>query len=362
MRFATLFVLVSVICFSLPVLGAQRVVLIEQFTNSGCPGCNAIKDTMSVIYEQLCNEGKIVPIAFHGWWPSGNDPFYLFNPDEIRARFYYYAGIPPWEEYLYVPSFRFEGKYLKDPSDFNTYDEWYAYFRATVDSLADIPSPIRIKITRNTFSADSDSVYVDFDVVADEDAQYNMSLYLAVTEWRHRYPPPVGAHDHAFRDFVPDANGYQISGMSAGDSLHLEWAYAVSSEYRTDRLITNIFVQRNGTKKVQQAIRQAPSGYASVEIVEIPGAIKSLHNFPNPFTTSTEISFSLGEASHVTLGIYTVDGRLVATLIDQKLNQGEQRAIWNGCDSSGRRLASGVYYYKLSVNGERRSGKLVLLN
>lgn len=361
MRLFGFCILVLMIGFSLPVLGAQRVVLIEQFTNSGCPGCNAIKDTMSVIYEQLCNQGKIVPIAFHGWWPSGNDPFYLFNPDEIRPRFYYYAGIPPWVDYLYVPSFRFDGKYLKDPSDFNTYDQWYAYFRATVDSLVNVPSPIRIRITRNTFSADSDSVYVGFDVVADEDAQYAMSLYLAVTEWRHRYPPPVGAHDHAFRDFIPDANGYQISGMSAGDSLHLEWAYAVSSEYRIDRLITNIFIQRNSTKKVQQAIREAPSSYAGVEIVEIPTVIKSVHSFPNPFTTSTEISFSLREASHVTLGIYTVDGRLVRTLINQRPDRDENTAIWDGCDSSGRRLASGVYYYKLSVSGESRSGKLVLL-
>ncbi len=353
--------LVLLFCIAVPVFGAERVVLIEQFTNSGCPGCNAIKDTMSVIYEQMCNQGKIVPISFHGWWPSGNDPFYTFNPDENRARFYYYAGIPPWESYLYVPSFRFEGKYLKDPSDFNTYNEWYAYFRATVDSLKNIPTPIRIEIARNVFSADSDSVYVDFDVIAEEDAQYNMSLYLAVTEWRHRYPPPVGAHDHAFRDFIPDANGYQISGMSSGDSLHFEWAYAVSSEYRVDRLITNIFIQRNGNKKVLQAIREAPTSLAGIDIAQVTDPIENLHGFPNPFTTATEITFNLRKQCDVKLGIYTVDGRLVKMLFDGRGSQGKNTVTWNGCDSSGKRLASGVYYYKLDVGSTQRSGKIVLV-
>ncbi|MGQ9603991.1 MAG: T9SS type A sorting domain-containing protein [bacterium] len=361
MRFFGIFLLLLVVAFVLPLFGAQRVVLVEQFTNSGCPGCNAIKDTMSVIYEEMCNQGKIVPIAFHGWWPSGNDPFYLFNPSEIEARFYYYAGLPPWQDYFYVPSFRFEGKYLKDPSDFNTYDEWYAYFRSTVDSLFNIPSPIRIEITRNAFSADSDSVYVDFDVIAEEDVQYNMSLYLAVTEWRHRYPYPVGAHDHAFRDFVPDSDGYQISGMSSGDSLHFEWAYVVDPEYRPDRLITNIFVQRNGTKKVQQAIREAPVSLAGIEVVNVTGPIENLCIFPNPFTTATEIRFSLKEAADVKLGIYSVDGRLV-NAIEKRCNEGENIVGWNGCDSSGKRLASGVYYYKLGVGDRQRSGKVVLLH
>ncbi len=342
--------------------GAQRVVLVEQFTNSGCPACNSIKDTMVVVFQDLIDQAKIVPILYHTWWPYPSDPFYLFNPQEDSLRTMYYAGFEPWIEYLYVPSFRFDGKYIKDPSDFATIQEWVDFFYQTVDSLVTIPSPLRIKITDNTFSPDSDSVYVSFDVVADDDASFNMILYLAVTEWRHRYSYPVGKHDHAFRDFVPDANGYSIpGGMSAGDSLHFDWSYYVDPEYRTDRLVTNIFIQRSGTRKIQQAVRQEPSAYAGVEITGGDVCVKLEKNVPNPFTSKTTISFSLARPGKVELGIYTLTGRLVTTLVDHQVDAGSHKVTWDGRDRFGNEVGSGVYYYKVRTASETRSGKMILL-
>ncbi len=361
MRFATIFAVLLVLLMAFPALGVQRTVLVEQFTNSGCPGCKAIKDSMSVIYEQMCAEGKIVPILYHTWWPDPDDPFYQFNSWEDSMRVMYYAGVPPWTSYLYVPSFRFDGKYIKDPSDFQTYDQWYDFFRQTVDSLLTISSPIRIKIVNNSLSADSDSVYVSFDVIAEEDASFNMSLYLAVTEWRHRYTFPVGKHDHAFRDFVPDENGYQIAGMNAGDSLHFDWVYYVDPEYRTDRLVTNIFIQRNGTRKVQQAIRQEPTASAGVDVVDVSEPVWLGKNVPNPFTSETTISFSLKYPSEVELSVYTLEGRLIINLIDGYKQAGKHSVTWDGRDRFGNDVASGVYYYRLSTRNTSQVGKMILL-
>lgn len=361
MRFAILCVVVSLVLVSLPALGAQRVVLVEQFTNSGCPGCNSIKDTMKVVFQDLIDQGKIVPILYHTWWPSPTDPFYLFNPEEDSLRTLYYSGVQPWIDYLYVPSFRFDGKYIQDPSDFATIPEWVDFFYQTVDSLVTIPSPIRINIVENTFSPDSDSVYVSFDVVADDDASFNMTLYLAVTEWRHRYPYPVGKHDHAFRDFVPDVNGYLIPGMSAGDSLHFDWGYYVDPEYRTDRLVTNIFVQRNGTRKVQQAVRQEPSAYAGIEITGLGESFRLGRSVPNPFNSKTSISFSIPRPCRVELGIYTLTGRLVTTLIDREVDAGSYKVTWDGRDRFGNEVGSGVYYYKMKTATETQTGKMILL-
>jgi len=361
MRLGLVCLVALVLLMAVSAMGAQRVVLVEQFTNSGCSGCNAIKDTMVVVFQDLIDQGKIVPILYHTWWPNGNDPFYLFNPEEDSLRVMYYAGIPPWVDYLYVPSFRFDGKYIKDPSDFNTIPEWVNFFYQTVDSLVTIPSPIRINITNNMFSPDSDSVYVSFDVVADEDASFNMTLRLTVTEWRHRYPYPVGKHDHAFRDFVPGIDGYLISGMSAGDSLHFDWGYYVDPEYRTDRLVTNIFIQRNGTKKVQQAVRQEPSAYAGVGLAEIVEPFKLGKNQPNPFKNETSISFSLAKKSKVELSVYTLTGRLVTTLVDGSIEAGKHVARWDGRDRFGNEVGSGVYYYRLKTEDGSQSGKMILL-
>jgi hypothetical protein len=73
----------------------------------------------------------------------------------------------------------------------------------------------------------------------------------------------------------------------------------------------------------------------------------ALHqNYPNPFNPLTTISFSLPEQEKVTLRIYDVLGREVATLIDDTLQPGEYRTQF---DASG--VSSGVYFYRLIAGG-----------
>jgi hypothetical protein len=284
-------------------------------------------------------------------------------------RVLYYGGVAPWYTYYYTPSFRFDGKYIKDPSDFDTYAEFYTFVENTIDSLSAIPSPLRIEIQRNVFSPDSDSVYVDFDVIAEDTCDFNMSLYLAVTEWRHRYPPPVGKHDDALRDYVPDENGYALGPMMAGDSLHFEWSYVIYPEYlhaasgTYERVMTNLFVQRNGTKKVQQAAIEHPQEdpAAGVDIADVTVPVRLGKNSPNPFSAETSIDYSLNQAGNVRLSVYTLGGRLVTDLVDGHVEPGAHRAVWDGRDRFGREVSSGVYYYKIDTGGVSRSGKMIVL-
>ncbi len=362
MRACAVLCLGLILLMAIPAVGVQRTVLVEQFTNSGCPGCNSIKDSMVVLYEQKVNEGKIVPILYHTWWPNENDAFWLFNQTEIYDRIMYYAGIPPWidqgDTILYVPSFRFDGKYHQDPSDVA---DWYDYFVTMCDSLVTEPSPLRIDIGYNSFSADSDSVYVSFDVVAEDSADFNMSLRLAVTEWRHRYPVPIGKHDHAFRDFVPDADGYALGPMLPGQSLHFDWAYVVDPEYRTDRLVTNIFVQRNGTRKVQQAIREEPAAHAGIDVGDVIGPVSLGTISPNPFSTQTTITYDVRREGEVQLSVYTLTGRLVTDLVDGRVSPGRHSVTWDGRDRFGREVGSGVYYYSLKTDRISQTGKMIVL-
>ena len=315
--------------------------------------------------------GQVVPIRIHTWWPGADDSFYVYNAWEDSMRVLYYAGIYPWDEGLYTPSLRFDGKYIGDPSEdqFNTYAEWFAFVRNSIDSLAAIPSPLRISITRDVFSPDSDSVFVDFDVVAEDTADFNMSLYLAVTEWRHRYPFPVGANDDALRDYVPDENGYALSPMLPGDSLHFEWAYVVQPWYMHkasgtyERVMTNIFIQRNGTRKVQQAAIHHPEEdpTAGVDVVDVTDPVLLGKNSPNPFRAQTTIVYSLRQAGEVRLSVYTLSGRHVADLVDGELGPGLHSAVWDGRDRFGHEVSSGVYYYRLDTGPVSEAGKMILL-
>lgn len=79
-------------------------------------------------------------------------------------------------------------------------------------------------------------------------------------------------------------------------------------------------------------------------------------NYPNPFNPSTTISYSVKEAGLVTLKVYTVDGREVATLV----NEVQNASVYN-VNFDGANLASGVYLYTLKVNGFSATHKMVLM-
>ncbi len=93
---------------------------------------------------------------------------------------------------------------------------------------------------------------------------------------------------------------------------------------------------------------------------EFPPALVVEPNYPNPFSSSTWIRFSLPRASAVTVMIYDVLGRRVATLSRPGLGPGEQRILWDGRDERGRRVSSGVYFYRVEAGGVSETRKAVL--
>jgi hypothetical protein len=79
-------------------------------------------------------------------------------------------------------------------------------------------------------------------------------------------------------------------------------------------------------------------------------------NYPNPFNPSTTISFSIQSKSFVTLKIFDVIGRDVATLVSEELPAGNQLRQWNA-----EKLSSGIYFYRLQAGTFVETKKLVLL-
>jgi hypothetical protein len=85
-------------------------------------------------------------------------------------------------------------------------------------------------------------------------------------------------------------------------------------------------------------------------------------NSPNPFTGSTLITFAVPRASQdVGIEIYNVTGRVVRTLGAGPTSGGLASVVWDGKDSAGRRVASGVYFYKVNSGASQTLKKMVLL-
>ncbi|MFC2093222.1 T9SS type A sorting domain-containing protein [Bacteroidota bacterium] len=92
---------------------------------------------------------------------------------------------------------------------------------------------------------------------------------------------------------------------------------------------------------------------------EIPDRFKLYINYPNPFNPSTKIKFDVPENSFVTINVFDVLGRKVECLINQTLSAGSYITEWNASN-----FASGVYYYKMNVDGSNNfmeTKRMVLL-
>jgi hypothetical protein len=88
------------------------------------------------------------------------------------------------------------------------------------------------------------------------------------------------------------------------------------------------------------------------EQVTAPRPLRLGQNAPNPFNPTTTIAFDMPREAHVKLRVFTVDGRLVRTLIDEVRPAGpNQQVVWDGRDDGGHMQASGTYLYRFSVEG-----------
>lgn len=84
-------------------------------------------------------------------------------------------------------------------------------------------------------------------------------------------------------------------------------------------------------------------------------------NTPNPFNPTTTIRFSIPSDAHVTLSVFSVTGQRVATLVDAMLPAGPGEIVWDGENSAGHEMSSGVYFYRLRADGWTDTRKMVLL-
>ena len=95
-----------------------------------------------------------------------------------------------------------------------------------------------------------------------------------------------------------------------------------------------------------------------------PNVIESFslsQNYPNPFNPVTTIQFELSKPGNVTLRIFNSLGQQVKTLIDQDMKIGEHQVQWDGKDSSGNKVSTGVYYYRIKTDTHEMAKKMMLL-
>jgi len=100
-------------------------------------------------------------------------------------------------------------------------------------------------------------------------------------------------------------------------------------------------------------------------VLPIPGEFRLLQNYPNPFNPETWLPFQLAKDAPVAILIFNLKGQLIRTINLGQKNAGfymtkDKAAYWDGKDSSGEKVASGVYYYTLQAGKFLATRKMVI--
>ena len=92
-----------------------------------------------------------------------------------------------------------------------------------------------------------------------------------------------------------------------------------------------------------------------------PTGITLKGNYPNPFNPTTKIKFRTGNSRRVTLSVYDILGNKIKELTSSIYDPGEYNLIWDGTNTYGEKVSSGVYIYSLISNEIKKSGRMILL-
>jgi flagellar hook assembly protein FlgD len=97
--------------------------------------------------------------------------------------------------------------------------------------------------------------------------------------------------------------------------------------------------------------------------LSVPETFSLTQNYPNPFNPETHIDYNLANAQEqlTRLVIYNTLGEEIRMLVDEKQSAGAYRATWDGRNDAGRRVASGVYFYKLHSGSFAQLKKMMLI-
>lgn len=197
-------------------------------------------------------------------------------------------------------------------------------------------------------STEANLIVTDFGGGADTTKLYDMTSPTGVGDW---------VELKLYTDFTGNTINADVNGAPSGT---LPISPALSTEL--DRL--RFCYRGEGTGNINTMLID-DIGFAIVEptgaTTPNAGVVTLGQNYPNPFNPATTIEYHLDSGAFVELRLFDAAGRHVVTLDKGLRAVGGHRVTWDGRDATGRRVASGTYFYQLEAGGELQSRKLLLL-
>jgi hypothetical protein len=163
-----------------------------------------------------------------------------------------------------------------------------------------------------------------------------------------------------------DASGEVIGSgsLTGADSA------AVNGKFNVVAGIWNYYFVKNDRSmgvhntKYTVALLYASLGWTPLSVKQLEGLPTEFaldQNYPNPFNPSTTIRFSVPHESKVSLVVYDMTGAVVKTILNENLSAGNKEVTWDGTNSNGAKVATGMYIYRLAADNFSSTRKMLML-
>jgi serine protease AprX len=151
---------------------------------------------------------------------------------------------------------------------------------------------------------------------------------------------------------------FQIPGSSAGTQV--EYYFASQDIALPNALCTTLPADGSGINPPGSTAPATRFSFTITNVAPIssnvPDSYMLFNNYPNPFNPVTKIRFNLIKTDDVKLKVYDITGKLITTLVNQKLSAGEYKVDFNGSE-----LSSGMYIYRIEAGSFKDTKKMLMI-
>ena len=188
-----------------------------------------------------------------------------------------------------------------------------------------------------------------------KDLRLRLSAGDVILRWDPNPEPDVAwyaVYEDTMDGFIPSGDNF-VQLVAAPNTSFNAGTFADTSFYRIVTIDTDGYASGHSNTTAASLI----TGIDDVASY----SFQLYQNHPNPFNPTTTIRYEVNERVHVTLTVFDVQGRVVQRLVDTAREPGVYSVQWNGRNSNGENVSSGIYFYRLQAGSEVQTKKMVML-
>ncbi|MCD4828129.1 MAG: T9SS type A sorting domain-containing protein [Candidatus Cloacimonetes bacterium] len=227
------------------------------------------------------------------------------------------------------------------------YDPLNDYYDAYME-VFELESPLEIAIEAHRTATGDMQILADVAVTGDVTTNDNQVFFLVTQNDLSNYHGLVVARS-------------SNEAINLAGRTEIEHTFDWDASWDEGDLRGLVIVQSYDTGEVLQSA-QAKITVVGVDDTDIePAHGQSMRVWPNPFNPETTVRFSLAQGGETTLAVYNVRGQRVRSLVNEPLEAGTHSVVWDGKNTSGEPVASGVYFVRLTAGDYVITHKMALL-